>query len=103
MRRFAAAAALVLVAGIARADDGPTGTTIRVEVGQTVERDVGYARGLVCDDLSILDASLVTRNDHNFLRLTGKQPGKTLCRVGTDPTVPPWSLFDVVVVPAKKR
>ena|SRR5690348_17016660 len=100
MCRLAAAAALVLVANLARADDG---ATIRVEVGQTVERDVGYARGLVCDDLAILDASLVTRNDHNFLRITGKQVGKTQCRAGTDPASPPSYLFDIVVVAAKKR
>lgn len=103
MRSVVAAAALVLVAGVARGDEGPTGSTIRVEVGQTVERDVGYARGLLCDDLAILDASLVTRDDHNFLRITGKQPGHTQCRAGTDPMSPPSYLFDVVVVAAKKR
>ena len=94
MRRITAAA-VVLAAGAALA--GP-GTAIQVEVGQTVEVDVAHARGLICDDTSIMDASLVTRGDHNFFRVTGRKPGQTLCRIGTNPQLPPWYLFQVDVV-----
>lgn len=94
MRRIIAAA-VVLAAGATLA--GP-GTPVRVEVGQTVEVDVAHGRGLICDDTTIVDASLVTRGDHNFLRLTGRKLGQTLCRVGTNPQLPPWYLFEVDVV-----
>jgi hypothetical protein len=98
MRGVAVAVGLV-VAGSAFAD----GTRVDVEVGKTVQVDVGYARGLLCDDLTILRADLVTRNDHNYFVVTGVKPGQTACRVGTSPSTPPWFYFDVRIVPAKKR
>jgi hypothetical protein len=101
MRRFALAAT-VIVAGTVLAQ--PSGTTpIAVEVGQTLEVDVGYARGVVCDDTSVVRPGLVTRNDHNFFVAAGLKLGRTLCRVGTYAGQPPWFLFEVSVVPAKRR
>jgi hypothetical protein len=87
-----------MLLGEARAD----GTPLEVVVGETVERDVDYARGWFCDDPSILDAALVTRDDRNIWRVTGVKVGTTLCRVGQVP-YPPVYLFDVHVVAKKTR
>jgi hypothetical protein len=101
MRRIALVA-WMLAAGSALAQ--PSGTTpISVEVGQTLEVDVGYARGIVCDDLSVVRPGLVTRNDHNFFLAAGLKVGRTLCRVGTYDGQGPYFLFAVTVAPAKKR
>ena len=102
MRRIVAAIAVTVVAVTAHAAN-PDERPIEVEVGHTVEVDVGYARGLICDDTSILDATLITRGDHNVFRVTGRKPGNTLCRVGTNPETPPWYLFHVSVIPERNR
>ena len=74
----------VVLGGLAAADDGTTPVT--VAVGDTVKRDVGYARGLHCDDTSIVSAEIATdaARDVNVVSLTGLKVGKTLCRAGTD-------------------
>jgi hypothetical protein len=89
---------VVVIAGGARAD----GTAIDVQLGKTLEVKVGYARGWMCDDTSLLDAEVVTRGDTNYWRVTGKKLGATTCRVGTDPSAVPSYLFNLRVVPAKK-
>jgi hypothetical protein len=98
---------ILLATTRAVADDAPPpapgAIPLQVTVGETVEVDVAYARGLRCDDLSIIRADLVTKNDHNFLVVTGLKVGQTQCRAGTSLTVPPWFLFDIHVVAAKKR
>lgn len=71
--------------------------SLRVEIGKTVERSVGYARGWTCDDPSLVTAELVTRDDHNVWIVTGKKLGSTQCRVGTDPYGVAY-VFDVRVV-----
>lgn len=89
----AARAAPTEVQGEAR-DDAPQ---ITVEVGQTAERDVGIAIGLLCDDLSIVRVELRTRTPaSNVLRVTGVQPGDTRCRAGTVPGRPMF-VFDIHV------
>jgi hypothetical protein len=92
--------ALVLAASAALADGE---IKLEVQLGKTVEKNVGYARGWMCDDPSILTADLVTKDDHNVWMVTGQKLGSTMCRVGTQPMTPVYYVFDVHVVPAKKR
>ncbi|HUJ59041.1 MAG TPA: hypothetical protein VLX92_11125, partial [Kofleriaceae bacterium] len=74
-----AALSLLLVAGTALADGE---IRLDVRVGETVEREVGYARGWFCDDASLLHGDMVTRGDRNYFVVTGVKPGVTNCRVG---------------------
>ncbi len=94
-----ALAIVALLAGEARAD----GTRLDVAVGHTVEVDVGYARGVVCDDTTLVEVDLVTRNDSNIFVVKGLKVGDTTCRVGTDVDRVQHFLFDVHVkaAPAK--
>lgn len=80
------------------ADDALRRETIAV--GQSVERDVGYAIGVVCDDPDTVGAEMKTAKsaDKNILVLTGKRVGKTLCRAGTDPNRVSY-VFEIVVTP----
>ncbi|HEX3764118.1 MAG TPA: hypothetical protein VHW23_35740 [Kofleriaceae bacterium] len=94
MRRIvqlAAASAVALAAlgvGVRVAADEPP-PRIDVAVGETVERDVGFAVGLLCDDLSIVHAELRSETpESNVLRITGVTPGDTQCRAGTVPGRP---------------
>jgi hypothetical protein len=84
----ALAAAVPVNQGIVRA--------LNVRVGETVEADVDYKMGYACDDTTILRAWMVTRKGHNWFIVEGVMPGRTWCRVGTDPTFPSY-VFDVVV------
>ena len=72
----------VVLATAAYADDGVRREAIAI--GQTIERDVGYAIGVICDD-DIVVAEMTTRNDTNFVVFRGKREGKTTCRAGTQP------------------
>ena len=73
---FALAAFLAATAAFA---DG----AVTVEVGKTATVDVGLAKGLNCDDLSVADVQIRTRSaETNQLVVTGLKPGKTWCRAG---------------------
>jgi hypothetical protein len=86
--------------GTARADEPQR---VVVEVGKTVEQNVGYARGgWICDDPSLISGELVTRGDTNYWIVTGAKPGTTLCRVGTDRYRVVY-MFELVVAPANQR
>jgi len=79
------------------------GQPIEVELGKSVELDVGYARGVICDDLTIIDADLHAKTEQsNAFVITGKALGSTMCRVGTD-ALHVRFLFDIHVVPAKPK
>jgi len=91
--------AALLVAAIAQAQGG---RQLDVPLGKTVEVKVDYARGWMCDDPSLVDAEMITRDDSNYWRVTGKKLGSTQCRVGTDPAQVPSIVFDLHVVPPKK-
>ena len=97
MRR--ALAIVLALGGIAHADPN----RVDVEVGKTVEKNVGYARGgWFCDDATLVTAELVTRADTNYWIVKGAKAGTTTCRVGTDlhrPTV----VFTVVVAAPKAK
>lgn len=76
--------------GLALADPVVGETSVEVPVGKTVALDVGYARGLLCDDLTVVRAELRAGSPtSNLLVITGLRQGVTQCRVGTlgTPTV----------------
>jgi hypothetical protein len=92
---------LCLLAGRALADGA---VRIDVAVGETVEQDVGFAIGLVCDDLAIIRADLrASTPESNTFTVTGVKEGTTMCRAGTAPNRPTY-LFEIhVVVPRPRR
>lgn len=85
--RWALRCSTIVVAGwlVAMATAGAQESALVIELGKTVERNVGYARGWACDDPDLVTADLATRGDHNVWVATGKRLGSTLCRIGTDP------------------
>ena len=84
------AAAAFLAASAAWAN----GPSVTVEVGKTKTLDVGHAKGLNCDDLTVADVQIRTRSaENNELVITGLKPGRTACRAGT-----PLAGASVVVV-----
>lgn len=103
MRRFALLGMLVGLAATVHAQ-APAVETPRVdiELGVTVEKNVSYARGWMCDDPSLLTAEMVTRDDHNVWIAKGVKLGETQCRVGLD-RMRVYYVFDVHVVPKRAR
>jgi hypothetical protein len=92
--------AIAIAAGPARADDA---VPLSVAVGETVERDVNFAIGLLCDDLAIIHADLhASTPESNTFRVTGVAEGTTMCRVGTAPTRPAY-LFEIHVIARRPR
>lgn len=89
-----ASLAVLLVSSLAFADGE---VRLDVPLGKKVERDVGYARGWMCDDPSLVRADIVTRDDRNIWVVTGEKLGQTVCRVGLDPAQP-HVVFEVHVV-----
>ena len=97
------AAMLCIVATSARAAQADDGTRIDVAVGETVELEVGFAIGLLCDDVTILHAELrASTPASNLFRVTGVKPGTTMCRVGTAPFRPTY-VFEIHVVAPRHR
>jgi hypothetical protein len=95
MRRPALSFALafLLLAPVALADDSVT-----VVVGKTKTVDVGLAKGLNCDDLTVAQVEIRTRNaDNNELVITGLKPGRTWCRAGL-PNTGATALVRIVVI-----
>ena len=87
--------ALALATTVAAAEDA---VRLDVAVGETVERDVGYALGLMCDDNSLIRTDLRnTSPETNTFVVTGLKEGTVACRVGTSPGRPTF-LFDIHVV-----
>lgn len=99
MRRLLTVVAALATAGALGAGEPMSQAIVRtlsVRVGETVEADVDYKMGYACDDTSILRAWMTTRKGHNWFIVEGVMPGRTWCRVGTDPSYPGY-LFDVIV------
>jgi hypothetical protein len=86
MRRFRLLALAALAASLAQAQTGPvpSGTKVKLKVGQQKVLNVGLAMGLDCNDGTVVQAELrpasTTEND---LVLVGLKPGKTACRAGS--------------------
>jgi hypothetical protein len=90
---------LCAVAATARADDA---ARIDVAVGETIEREVGFAIGLQCDDLTIIRAELRAGTpESNSFSVTGVTAGTTTCRVGTAPSRPSY-VFEIRVVAPRR-
>jgi len=91
---------LCVVAGSAFADDAER---IDVAVGETTERDVGFAIGLLCDDPALVHADLrASTPESNTFTVTGVAEGTTMCRVGTAPNRPTL-VFAIHVVARRHR
>jgi hypothetical protein len=82
MSRATSLLCLLLLAGPVHAQPA---RDVEVQVGKTAKLDVGLAQGLNCDDLSVVDAKLVSSKDKKqlVLVLKGKAAGDTYCRAGT--------------------
>ncbi len=88
--RLVLAIGVFVATPVAFADPVVGETSIEVAVGATKSIDVGFARGLQCDDVTIVHAELRAASPtSNRLFLTGVRPGVTQCRAGTlgTPTV----------------
>lgn len=97
MRALTCVIALSLLAPSALADPVVGETSVAVPVGATTSLDVGFARGLQCDDGEVVHAELRgVSPTSNRLFLTGVRVGSTLCRAGT--LGPPTVLVHVSVV-----
>lgn len=95
-------AVLALLASPASADPASGTASLQVAVGATASLDVGFARGLHCDDVKIIRPELRAESPtSNRLYVTGLHPGSTLCRAGLvrpGPTV----LVSITVEPARR-
>jgi hypothetical protein len=95
---------LVLLAPPALADVGDGINHEMVRIGQTIEREVGYAIGVRCDDPEVITAEMKSRtSETNVLLLTGKRAGKTTCRAGTDPNRVSYVFEITVTAPPRLR
>jgi hypothetical protein len=74
-------AILLMLCATALADEA-----VAVRVGETVRKDVGYLRGLMCDDPGVVEATIATdeKRDVNVVSFKGIKEGRTSCRVGTE-------------------
>ena len=76
---------------------------VDVAVGETIERDVGFAIGLLCDDVTILHARLRANTpESNTFIVTGVAEGATMCRAGTAPNRPTY-VFEIHVAASHHR
>jgi hypothetical protein len=61
-----------------------SGLHVKLKVGQKKKLNVGLAKGLMCDDGTVVQAELrPVSESENELVLVGLKPGKTACRAGT--------------------
>jgi hypothetical protein len=74
---------LTAVLALLLSDEGPK--RLDVTVGKTIETDVGIAIGVRCDDLTLVDVAMKTKDATNVFVVKGLREGTTLCRVGTAP------------------
>jgi len=96
---FRIALVLAVLSSVALAEDA---LRLDVAVGETVERDVGYALGMMCDDTTLIHAELRnTSPETNTFGVTGIKEGAAACRVGTSPGRPTF-LFEIHVVPVRR-
>ena len=96
--------ALLLFASTAFADASDGINHEAIKVGQTIEREVGYAIGVRCDDPEVVTAEMKSRTSAtNVLLLTGKRAGKTMCRAGTDPNRVSYVFEITVTAPPRRR
>lgn len=88
--------ALTCATAPASADASSGETSLEVAVGETASMSVGFARGLQCDDLTVIQAELrADSGSSNRLFIKGLRAGSTDCRVGT--AGPPTLLVHITV------
>jgi hypothetical protein len=79
--------ALAVGASLAYAQQTPvvdSGVKVTLQVGEQRVLNVGLAMGLMCNDGTVVQATLRTVSEtENELVLVGLKPGKTACRAGT--------------------
>jgi len=105
VRRLAVVASLLTGTASAQTVDraAPPAAVLEVAIGETVSRDVGFALGLQCDDLSVIRANLRTAaSGANVFDVTGVKLGDTVCRAGTAPNRPSY-VFRIHVIAARRR
>jgi hypothetical protein len=84
VRHLALLALAVAAPALAQQAPVPSGTKVKLQVGQQKVLNVGLAMGLVCNDGTVVQADLRPVSDtENELVLVGLKPGKTACRAGT--------------------
>jgi hypothetical protein len=99
---LAAVGICICLSGDAAADPVVGEMTLNIAVGDTASVDVGFARGLQCDDLTIIRAELRGATPtSNRLFVTGLRQGVTQCRAGT--LGPPTVLVYIAVKEAASR
>jgi hypothetical protein len=91
--------AAALVSTAALADPPVPAIPLAVQVRETASIDVGFSRGILCDDASLVRVDLrgISPTQNRFY-VTGLRPGATYCKVGTlrgSPVV----LLRITVVP----
>jgi hypothetical protein len=93
----------LILCGVARGALADGTERLDVAVGEMIERDVGFALGLLCDDVTILHADLrASTPESNTFTVTGVAEGTTMCRVGTMPNRPAY-VFEIHVVSSGHR
>lgn len=84
VRQLALLAFVLAAPALAQQAPVPSGTKVKLQVGQQKVLNVGLAMGLVCNDGSVVQAELRAVSDtENELVLVGLKPGKTACRAGS--------------------
>jgi len=94
--RWLAAFVSLLIAHAAQNAEADGSGRVELEVGQTIELEVGNALGWFCDAPSVVSAQIVTYEGYNTWVVTGVENGATLCRVGTTLGRASY-LFEVIV------
>jgi len=81
----------------------PSAQSVEVALDKTRSVEVGFAKGLQCDDVSVVEVSLENKNAQtNVLVLRGKKLGSTTCRIGNAQAGPTVTVFVTVVKPPPK-
>lgn len=84
VRHLALVAFAFAAPSLAQTAPVPSGTKVKLQVGQQKVLNVGLAMGLVCNDGTVVQAELRSASEtENELVLVGLKPGKTACRAGT--------------------
>jgi hypothetical protein len=73
---------LLALAAPARGEADGVGR-VELDVGESIELQVGNALGWFCDDPSLVTAEIVLGDGYNTWVVTGASVGITHCRVGT--------------------
>jgi hypothetical protein len=92
------------LASVALAQASSEARTVQLQAGESLVLPVGYARGVACDDPSVVSASMNTTDEdadagpvENKVTFEGLQAGVTQCTVGNVALGSPRILFSITV------